>query len=350
LKLFLLTVCFSVFYATAQAQAFTAARLTEMASLPKPKFESYVAKNNFIGISNQYKGDTIVRDFKYRTYGKGHKKDSIERTLTYLATKNDFSFIFNTLSQKEGLRILADLKKGGFYCDTETDTTNKTFLYQHNDFTAKVWRDKVDTLLAFSFLLKKQTLPKPKEIKFAEDLAAFTSHEYLRFYFGDENVKKDIYYLSDKKIGKCTVLFANTSRQAVFLWNDELNSNGLAKIYIGGQLHTGGAVDYDKNIAENVWQLKSGVHAGMSLYTLRLLNDAAFNFYGGNSAQTGMVLNDGAGKLNFKTENVILGCINCTDGDFLKKSVINSDEALEAERILFVHTIIIEPEKRAQLN
>jgi hypothetical protein len=347
LTVFIIIICIGV-----KAQAFTASRLLDIAAVPKPKFESYISKQNFISQGSDYKGDTIVREFKYRSHSKGGKKDSIDRSLTYFATKEDFSFVFVTLSANEGKRILKELKKDGFFCNNEKDSvTANCLLYQHNDFTVLVSQKPVDTLIEYSFLIKKQPLPKPKEIKFAEDLTAFTSHEYLRFYFGEQNVKTDIYYLSDTQIGKCTVLFPNTGRQAVFLWKDEMNNNLLSKIYIGGQLRTGSAVDYGQNIAENLWQLKSGVHPGMSLYTLRLLNDAAFNFYGGNNAKTGMVLTDSTGKLNFKKENIILSCMNCSDNGFLRKTVINSDEALEAERILFVHTIIIETDvNKKQLN
>ena len=188
-------------------------------------------------------------------------------------------------------------------------------------------------------------MPRPKEISFAEDLSAFTSHEYLRYYFGEQNVKKDIYYLSDKKVAKCSVLFPNTNRQVVFLWADEANNCSLSKIYIGGQLMAEINLKYENNIPENIWRLKSGVCQGMSLYQLRKLNDAAFNFNGGNSSNTGMVATDSTGKLDFKRESIILGCMNCSDPAFYKKAVINSDDAIEEERILFVHTIILDPSK-----
>ena len=73
--------------------------------------------------------------------------------------------------------------------------------------------------------------------------------------------------------------------------------------------------------------------------------DAAFNFNAGNSSNTGMILTESTGKINFKKENIILGCMNCTDAAFYKKTVISSDEAIEEERILFVHTIILDPVK-----
>ena len=345
----LLCITYIVFFLPLNAQLFTASKLISGAAVTKTKFESFVSGQNFFAVGNDYKGDTIIKEYKYRT-GKNGKRDSIDRSLTLFSTKQDYCYAFATISADEGKRILKEFKKEGYFCNNEKDSLSaKSLFYQHNDFTVAVSKKAVDTLTEYSFFIRKQPLPKPKEIKFAEDLITFTSHEYLRYYFGDENVKSDIYYLSEKKIGKCTVLFPNTSRQVVFLWEDQVNNTGLAKIFIGGHLKTGSAVDYDQNIAENVWQLKSGVHAGMSLYTLRLLNDAAFNFYGGNTAKTGMIFTDSTGKINFKKENIILGCMNCSDNNFLRQAVINSDEALEAERILFVHTIILEPEKKNKL-
>lgn len=349
MRLLLLCTIYIVCSLPLNAQSFTASRLISGAAVARPKFESFISSHNFFAVGNDYKGDTIIKEYKYRT-GKGGKRDSIDRTLTYFSTREDFCFTFATLSADEGKRIIREFKKEGYFCNNEKDSlTAQSLLYQHNEFTVAVSKKPADTLTEYSFFVRKQPLPKPKEIKFAEDLAVFTSHEYLRFYFGEQNVKTDIYYLSDAKVGKCTVLFPNTARQAVFLWEDEMNNNGLAKIFIGGHLKTGSAVDYDQNIAENLWQLKSGVHPGMSLYTLRLLNDASFNFYGGNNAKTGMIFTDSTGKLNFKKENIILGCMNCADNNFLRQSVINSDEALGAERILFVHTIILEPDRKRKL-
>jgi len=104
-------------------------------------------------------------------------------------------------------------------------------------------------------------------------------------------------------------------------------------------------LQYESNIPENLWRLKSGIRPGMSLYQLRKLNDAAFNFNGGNSASTGKIATDSTGKLDFKRESVILGCMNCTDPAFAKRKIMNSDDAIEEERILFVQTIILEPVK-----
>ncbi len=328
-------------------QVYCALNLLESSSVPRQKFESYVSKKGFAYLGSSYKSDTVARDYNFRGIGKRKITDSIERAVTIFTTKEDFCFTYRTTSPQEYEKIKSDIKKDGFFCNEEKESLTKghSLMYQSNDVTVTLSSKPVDTLTEYSFLIRKQILPKPKEISFAEDLSVFNSHEYLRFYFGDKNVKKDIYYLSEKKIGKCSIIFPNTSRQVVFLWADEVNNCNLLKIYIGGQLMAESSMEYDQNVAENLWRLKSGIRPGMSLYQLRILNDAAFNFNAGNSSNTGMVSTDSTGKINFKKENIILGCMNCNDAAFYKKAVISSDEAIEEERILFVHTIILDPVK-----
>lgn len=336
-------------------QGFSLSTLLEAAAVPKLKFDAYISKKGFALIESSFQADTIARDFEYRSWGKKKEPDSpfifVKRAITTFSTKEDFSFNYLTTSLTECQKLKGELKKEGFFCNAEKDSlTAPCLLFQSKDVTITLHSKVVDTLTEYSFLVRKQVLPKPKEIVFAEDLAVFNSHEYLRYYFGDKNVKKDIYYLSERQIGKCTVLFPNTNRQVVFLWADGVNDCRLSKMYIGGQLMAESSLEYDKNVAQNIWQLKSGIHAGMSLYSLRLLNDASFNFYGGNSSNTGMVFTDSTGKINFKSENIILGCMNCTDPKFLRQTVVNSDEAIGEERILFVHTIIFDPAKKAPVQ
>ncbi len=345
LKRLVLIFCLLVSVAAVIGQVSTALNIAEVSYIPKQKFEGYISKKGFAFISTSYKADTIARDYGFT---KNKTVDSLpaQRTVTSFSTKEDFAFTYRTTSLKEFQKLKADIKKEGFFCDREGDSLSAPWLlFQHNDISICLSAKVIDTLTEYSFHIKKQELPRPKEISFAEDLVAFNSHEQLRFYFGDKNVKKDIYYLSEQQIGKCSVLFANTSRQVVFLWADGDNNCNLAKIYIGGQLMAESSLQYDQNVPENLWRLKDGVRPGMSLYQLRQLNDAAFNFNGGNSKNTGMISSDSTGKLDFKKERIILGCMNCSDPAFNKKNVVNSDDAIGDERILFIHTIIIDPSK-----
>jgi len=349
LKRLLLFVCLLGLLCTTKAQVATAVSLTELSTVSKQKFDSYISKKGFAFTGTSYLADTVARDFDYQR--KPTDSFFVQRTVTSFSTKEDFCLTYRTSSQAEYQKIKADIKKEGFYCNREKDSaTAPALLFQHNDITVAISSKTMDTLTEYSFLVRKQALPKPKEIVYADDLLAFNSHEYLRYYFGEQNVKRDVYYLSDKRVGKCTVLFPNTNRQVVFLWADGGNNCNLSKIYVGGQLMAETNMEYESNIPENLWRLKSGVRPGMSLYQLRRLNDAAFNFNGGNSSSTGMIAADSTGKLNFKTESIILGCMNCTDPAFYKKTVMNSDEAILEERILFVQTIILDPAKMREIN
>lgn len=300
-----------------------------------------MTKMGFAYLGASFQADTIVREYYYKGAAK-KPKDSITRSLKTLSTKDGFYFSYATNSKAELYSIKNHLKKEGFFCNTEADSLNLIpLLYQKNDLTVSISSNPAVVLTPFTFVVQKAILPKPKEIIYAEDLTAFNSHEYLRYYFGDKNVKKDFYYLSEKEVVKCSVLFPNTNRQAVFLWADEVNDFSHRYIYIGGQLMTESSLKYEKNVAENIWQFKSGIYAGMSLYSLRQLNDAAFDFYGGRSPNTGLVVCDSTGKLDFKKENIVLGCMNCNDPVFFTLEKLNSDDALRKDRILFVHTIII---------
>jgi hypothetical protein len=344
LKKLLLVCCLLGLLHAGKAQVATTVSLTELSGISKQKFDSYISKKGFAFSGTSYLADTVAKDFDYQR----KKTDSffVQRTVTSFSTGEDFCLSYRTTSKEEYQKIKADIKKEGFYCNREKDSlTASVLLFQHNDITVALSSKIMDTLTEYSFLVRKQELPRPKEIVYADDLVAFNSHENLRFYFGEQNVKRDVYYLSDKKVGKCSVLFPNTNRQVVFLWADGANNCNLAKIYVGGQLMAATNMEYESNIPENLWRLKSGVRPGMSLYQLRRLNDAAFNFNGGNSSATGMIAADSTGKLNFKTESIILGCMNCTDPAFYKKTMINSDDAIQEERILFVQTIILDPVK-----
>ena len=135
----------------------------------------------------------------------------------------------------------------------------------------------------YTFLLKKKELPLPATIQHAEDLLNFDSHEYLVGFFGAANVKKDYYYFSEKELKKCSVLFGNTSRQAVFIWDDEDNYSQLSYVLISNIIHTLNAKKFDGFIGINEWNLTNGVYPGMGLKELLKINAEDFEIYGNNS-------------------------------------------------------------------
>jgi hypothetical protein len=136
-----------------------------------------------------------------------------------------------------------------------------------------------------------------------------------------------VYFFSENELAKCSVLFLNTDRQVVFLWEDGDNNCTLSNLLIGGQQMLKSSLEHSNFIGQNSWHTKNGLHAGMTLYELRMLNGQDFKFYSGNSDQTGMVLPDKTGRVNFEQQGVILGCMNCRDPKFLSSSEMSAEEA-----------------------
>jgi hypothetical protein len=186
-------------------------------------------------------------------------------------------------------------------------------------------------------------LPVDKDLHYAEDLLEFTSHEYLVYYFGAKNVKKDIYYFAGNDIVNCSVLFINTKRQVIFIWKDGLNRRKIDNLLFGGQHKLKSQQENDNFIAENSWVLKSGVHASMPLFELMTLNEKEIAFCGGDAANPGLVIPESTGKVDFGNADIILGCMNCNDDKFLSTKIMYAGKALQDGRVLFVLTIALYP-------
>jgi hypothetical protein len=88
----------------------------------------------------------------------------------------------------------------------------------------------------------------------------------------------------------------------------------------------------------------------MTLYELRKLNESDFKFFGGRSPNTGSIIPDKNGKIDFKKLDIILGCINCDDNKFSSATEINADDALADGRIVFVLSVSINADSTAKVN
>ena len=163
--------------------------------------------------------------------------------------------------------------------------------------------------MKYTFILKERKLPST--VKYAEELLQFDSHEYLASFFGAQNVKKDMYYFSEKELKKCSVLFSGTKYQVVFVWGDEDNLNDLLYILVPHVLPTAGAGNNQPSTGNSEWQFKSGIYAGMNIKSLLLLNETDFNIYGSESELAFMVKPVDKGKINFKNTAVMLSCSSC---------------------------------------
>ncbi len=350
MKIFFIITLLILFAITSFSQELSADKLLKWLTLSEKKLENQLNNNDFHRSGTSLLTETTIRVYKGRQqYANNNSPqiDSIRRYVLSTKYKGSITLTYQTSVLAEYKRMLVDFKTVGFYTYSKNVAPVlsgiDTAIYQHNEYTATAFATTQDSLTLYSVLFSVKNFPPAKEIYYGEDLLQFSSHEYLMYYFGEENVKKDVYYFSGNEIANCSVLFINTNRQVIFIWVDELNKRTISNLLFGGQQKLKSQIDYDRYVAENNWQLKSGVHAGMSIYELRKLNENNFNFYGGNAINSGLILAEINGKIDFKKESVILGCMNCKDDTYKTTAVMNADDAIADGRILFVLSVVLYP-------
>jgi len=262
-----------------------------VSSFSPKKLESYLSKKKFLPGGSRFQNDIMINIYNLKPAKSKKKKDTlnIKRSIETFHTKNNSSFTYITSLKKEYTESLEELKEAGFFCGNEKDTVNIFFQKRNISVLAnRIVEQDDDTL--YSLAINQQVLPLPGDIQFAEDLLLFYSHEYLVSFFGEKNVIKDVYYFSEKEVAKCSVLFPKTSRQAVFIWEDNVNLCKPAYLIIGGNMNAGTLSNYDGIISENVWNSRDGIYSGMSLNSLMRLNGNSFKFYGKNSESPYMIV------------------------------------------------------------
>lgn len=332
----------------ANGQEFSANQLLDMLALAIPKLESKLLNKKFYAEASVISGDTTRKVYLYHPatkFGNSNRTDTVARKLVRSVLKETYTQTYQTTSEAEYTGIINQLKRNEFYCDYEKDTAihPDSYLYQHEDYTADATVIKHDNTTWYSITLHKKLLPINSDLHFSEDLLEFTSHEYLVYFFGAHNVKRDIFYFAGNDIVSCSVLFINTSRQVIFIWRDGINRRKIDNLLFGGQHKLKSQQDNEKFFPENSWRLKSNVHAGMPLFELRTLNEQNFAFCGGDAANPGLIFPESTGKIDFENAGVILGCINCEDENFLSSKVLYADKAMNDGRVLFVLTIALYP-------
>lgn len=330
-------------------QPLTAQKLLEIFNVPAAKFDDWAAKKRFQFLFNTKNEDTLIKHYSFKSpVKKGKVIDSVQRALFCQEFGKDFQLIYQTISESEFLALINEFKSIGFYCNMEGEPTKHNLYYQHKDFTIKTYKELKDSFIFYTLQMHEQDFPDPQEIVFADDLLHFPSHEYLVHYFGEDNVKKDFYVFSGNELVNCSVLFSNTPRQAVFLWKDEINRKDIDDVLFGSQQKLKSNVGSSKFVAESEWRFKSGVHPGMTLYELRILNGDDLRFYAGNSMKPGAVITGNKGKLDFYKEEIILGCVNCNDTGFGRSETLTADEALADGKILFVFSVALNADARCK--
>lgn len=337
-KLLLLFILQVSFISLVRAQSFQVDDLVALSALSPKKFDNYMNANGYSSGIKTMQDDAMA--FTFFEKRKKSKADSIivNRRVSLFKQEKDYCYAFYTTSLKEYHAGLNYLRANFFYGSNQDSSQSQ--LYQHKNMTVEVSQAVEDSVTTYSFLLKRKELPET--VNFAEDLLNFDSHELLATFFGEQNVKKDVYYFSEKKLKKCSVLFGNSNRQVVFVWEDEDNLRKLSYILISGVLPTENAMPFNDNISRNKWPFKSGIYSGMSIRDLLDLNGKDFTFYGEDSEFSMMIEPENSGNIDFKKTGIMLTSLDGSPG-ILRKAKVSAAAAIENHIALHVFYIMLTP-------
>ena len=342
MKPFYTVLFFLINTTVAFGQQWSVKDLMEFTHYTVNKFDSYIGKK-------EYKRDYYSPKEKGNVYNYEHRKkknNEIDRRIAMQQDESKTSIHYQTTAEEEKNVLLQQLNSVGFRSyESKKGPSDQGVMLQYRDMRAYSSIEIKDTVTYYSLVIERKELPKHKDIVYAEDLLPLASHEYLTTIFGEGAVKKDVFYYSETETNKCSVLFPNTNREVIFIWNDEKNYSNTAFIMLGGQLKASDKVNTSYAIEHNLWRSNQGVYTGMSLLELQKLNESPISFYGWHVEQAGMLAPKNQGKIDFNRIGFVLNCLNCSDKGYQQASIVSSDKQLKEDRKVYVATIIILPEK-----
>lgn len=329
----------------AQGQPVTVDDLISLSTLSPKNFDNYMEKKGYLPGNRSLKDNAMaVTFFEKRSFADSN---AISRTVEVYRKEDTYCFVLETSSKDEYSENLGTLKRMGFFYDNNNKKDSSKpagLMFQKGNLIVFANELSKEGELVYSLLLEKKVLPNPGNIQFAEDLLKFDSHEHLTSFFGEQNVAKDIYYVSERESVNCSVLFPNSSRQVVFIWDDPVNLYKISFVVISGTITTAGATSYSGNIGQNTWKLRNGIHSGMRIKDLLKLNVIDFKFYGRSSEYSFMVVPEKTKYIDFTGLGIMLGCFNCNGASLLDAAKVSAEEATRQELALYVSCIMISPE------
>jgi hypothetical protein len=326
---------------TADGQSFNIDNLVKVASLPSKDIDHFMNKNGYVLTSSKLENEAMEASFSIKVK-KNKPYIGPKRTINIYLKDDSKYFTLHTSSLNEYVDGQRSLIKSGFFYDTQKDVSKDTsILFQKGNTLIQATAGEDDGIPQYSFKLKVKKIPSA--IKYAEDLLQFDSHEFLVSFFGEQNVKKDMYYFSEKELKKCSVLFSGTRYQVVFVWGDQNNLNNLLYILVPHALPTAGAEKKNPVTGNNEWQFRNGIYPGMDIKELLRLNEMDFNIYGNTSELAFMVKPVDNGKIDFKKTAVMLSCNNCDDIKMFNQQEVSALAVAKKDLPMYVTDVIIYP-------
>jgi hypothetical protein len=327
----------------ASGQSFSLGDLQDYTILNITKFDAHIQKKGFRRDYNSPKENATTFSYYQR---KKIKTGNALRTLVMQDKAGSKIISFQTSLPNEAFQIKEQIKRAGYKFNGSNDFKDvKPVFFQKNNFTINTSIEIRDSIPLYTFIIERKEFLKARDIIYAEDLLPLTSHEYLCYTFGENNVAKDVFYYSEKETNKCSVLFPQTPREVIFIWEDETEYRRSSFLIIGGNLKTNTSANINRPMRQNLWQSNQGVYAGMSLKELQELNESEIAFYGWHLEEAGMLTPKNTGKIDFKKLGIILGCLNCNGTNTRPAGVIYSNKALSEQRKIYVSTLIILPQQ-----
>ncbi|MFL5811209.1 MAG: hypothetical protein ACJ749_16935 [Flavisolibacter sp.] len=321
--------------------------LTSLLDLNQAKLESHLQKRGFRRNFYEDHGDIGVcytRQEKITAKGEDRGKIKNTRTFRIIGREGGYELAYQTTCENEDLMLKKEMHEMGFSCAPKAG--DQSILFQKQDISIESFTKKMDSSLIYVLKANKKELPRKRDIVGAEDLLQLDANEYLTEVFGKENVKTDVFYFTENETNKCSVLYPNTDREAIFIWNDESNMRDLSFIVIGGTLKPKQNTGSVNQVAHNSWTSKQGIYCGMSLKEVELLNQGPIRFYNWNTESAGYLAPNNKGAIDFNRLGIMFNCLNC---NFLKVEntrIQDSENALEENQKVYVTTLIILPDKK----
>ena len=318
------------------AQSIDLKMLNGLLRFDQSKLENHLQKKGFKKTGAFSAEDVFTKVRK-------EKSGIITQLFQIVPVESGYDLLYKTTSQQEYAELEKELLSAGYY-RSSLSKTNQPSLFQKKQFLLKCYSEEIDSALFYVISANKKTIPKPKDIVFAEDLLQLDSHEYLTEAFGQSNVKRDIFPLSLTESRKCTIIFPNTSRQAIFLWNDEENLRGISLVIIGDQLN---ADKHTNAIMLSDWRSNQGIYCGMSLKEMEMLNKEPISFYNWRTETAGFLAPQNKGAIDFTKIKPVLNCMNCNFLDVdAGVDIIQSDYSIDENQKVYVANFVVLPEKK----
>ncbi|MBA2744890.1 MAG: hypothetical protein H0U44_01575 [Flavisolibacter sp.] len=264
---------------------------------------------------------------------------SIHRSFHVIQNEGLWELLYKTSSKEEFSHWEKEIR------NTSTSFSGKeksnVFYCQKQGITLHYNQEKEDTTVYYVVSASRKPLPKIKDLVYAEDLLEFDAHIYLQTVFGTENVKEDVFYFSETMQNKCSIIYPNTSRQAIFLWKDEKHLKDLSFIIIGEPSNR----SHDQKqhqVTLPSWRSKQGIGCGMNLSEVEMLNRAPINFYKWRTTMAGALAPGNIGSLNFEKLELVFDCLNCNFIQAEERSeVIDSKTANELSQRWYISSFAV---------